>query len=140
MPISYSNACSNSSDPQADLSAHAGARRFLAWALGRADGSSHVDRLDNELLDRCSPAIVAELALGTGERELHTKNLAAIATPVRWLVGSTSQPAFSRAATRASEIMPAVSLEHLPGAGHMAQLDAPAAMVAARAGTRSSRG
>jgi pimeloyl-ACP methyl ester carboxylesterase len=117
----------------------AGARRFLTWALGRVDGSSDLDRLDHELLDTCGPAIVAELALGTGERELHTKDLAAITTPVRWLVGSASQPAFTRAATRASEIMPAVSLEHVPGAGHLTQLDAPEAVVAALADTRRPR-
>lgn len=117
----------------------AGARRFLAWALGRVDGSSDLDRLDRELLDTCSPAIVAELALGTGERELHTKDLAAITTPVRWLVGSTSRPAFAKAATRALETMPTLSLEHIPGAGHMTQLDAPEAVVAALANTRRPR-
>ncbi len=113
----------------------AGARYFLAWALGRVGGSSDLERLGHELLDTCSPAIVAELALGTGERELHAKNLAAITTPVRWLVGSTSRPAFAKAAIRASEIMPAVSLERIPGAGHMTQLDAPEAVVAALANT-----
>lgn len=119
--------------------APAGARQFLTWALGRTDGNTDVVRLDPGALASCGPAIVAELALGTGEKELASSDLAAVATRVQWLVGTESRPSFAKAARRASRILPLVSVTRVPRAGHALQLDAPEAVVAALANERRVR-
>jgi pimeloyl-ACP methyl ester carboxylesterase len=109
----------------------AAARRFLRWALSRADGSTDVGRLDPEALDAAAPAIVAELRAGTGEKEISRRAVAAINVPCAWLVGSESTPEFGRTARRATAELPRVTLEVVDGAGHAIQLDRPDAVAAA---------
>ena len=111
--------------------APAGARRFLRWALSRRDAPDDLGRLEPRLVDACGEAIVAELALGTGERELGPRDLASITVPVRWLVGTQSRAAFRTSARRASVHAPAMTVQQVPGAGHIVQLDDPTAVVEA---------
>ncbi len=102
-----------------------GARRFLTWALARSDGGNDLDRFDPADVQRCAPAIVAELALGTGERELRPRDLARLTVPTRWLVGAQGTAAFARSAIRAAAVQPGLVVEQVPGAGHAVQLDSP---------------
>ena len=106
-----------------------GARRFLTWALGRRDGSSDIGRLDTTALAEAAPAIVAELALGTGEREITRSALGGLEVPVRWLIGGDGLDVFARAGQRAAAQSSRIALEVVPGAGHPIQLDAPDAVL-----------
>ena len=103
----------------------AGARRFLTWALRRSDGTTDLDRLDTADVERVATAVVAELALGTGEKQIKRQSLRTIGSPTVWLVGADSTPEFALAARRAQRDWPALHLDVVPGAGHAIQLDHP---------------
>jgi len=119
--------------------AAAGAQRFLRWALGRADGTTDLDRLDSGQVDACGEAIVAELGLGTGERELTRTQLVKIRTSVRWLVGTESQAVFTAVARRASREIRDVVITKVAGAGHALHLENPDVVVAAVTRCRQSK-
>jgi pimeloyl-ACP methyl ester carboxylesterase len=106
------------------------ARRFLSWALARRDGSNDLGRFDRDDLDRCAPAIVAEIGLGTGEKEIRSTDLASIAPPARWLIGAEGTKDFARAADRARRVWPELEVEVVPGAGHCLPLDRPEVVAA----------
>ncbi len=101
-----------------------GAERFLRWALARRDGSSDLERLDPDALRRAAPAIVGELAFGTGEH-LDRRAVAALPIPVTIVAGTESDPAFGASARRLAALIPHARLVIAPGSGHAVQLDAP---------------
>ena len=98
--------------------AEKGASRFLGWAMSRRDGADDVDRLDRSAVATCAPAIVAELALGTGESEVSRDSLSSLRTPTIWLVGDQSLPTFRGAARRAAAASTSIRLVDVPGSGH----------------------
>ncbi len=101
-----------------------GAERFLRWALARRDGTSDLGRLDRDALQRAAPAIVAELAFGTGEH-LARRAIAALTMPVTIVYGTESDSVFGAAARRLSALIPHARLVAATGSGHAIQLDAP---------------
>lgn len=109
----------------------AGARRFFAWALRHRDGSNDLDRLDPEELRRAAPAIVHEISLGTGEKEVPPGELSRIDAPAVWLVGSDGNSESLNSATRAKRRWPALTIDTVPGAAHAIQLSHPEAVAAA---------
>jgi pimeloyl-ACP methyl ester carboxylesterase len=106
-----------------------GARHFLDWALGRSDGRpSDLTRLDEDRVAAAGPAIIRELGFGTGENEVAARELAQLARPCDWLVGSASIPMFDRCGTRAAAKNPLITLHHIDGSGHAMALDNPGAV------------
>ena len=101
----------------------AGAQRFLRWALSRRDGTNDLDRLDPAALHCSAPAIVGELAAGTGEH-LDRRELAALTLPITIVTGTESNPAFSAAARRLTGLIPHARLVTAKASGHALQLDA----------------
>lgn len=110
-----------------------GARRFLRWALGRRDGSTDYNSMPREWHARLAatdgPAVVQELAAGTGEH-LTPGQLGDISTPVLILSGGQSQLAFGAAARRVASAIPGAEHLELADSAHAIQLDAPAAVAA----------
>ncbi len=102
-----------------------GASRFLSWALTRSDTTTDLGRLDTNALEEAAPAIVAELRVGTGEREINPRQLATIEIPAHWLIGADGIHEFATAAERARQVWPSLRVERVPGAGHAIQLDRP---------------
>jgi pimeloyl-ACP methyl ester carboxylesterase len=110
----------------------AGARAFLRWALSRRGGGSDIDRLPEpwrRRVDHDAGAIVRELAAGTGEH-LNESVLGSIAVHVRILYGSQSSSVFEHGARRAATAVSDATLEPVDS-GHVVQLDATAAVLAA---------
>ena len=93
--------------------------------MRRRDGSVDTPRLGAEAITACAPAIVRELALGTGEKEMSRGDLATLRVPTTWIVGTDSQSAFEKAARRAAAAAPGINLRVAPGAGHAIHLDRP---------------
>jgi 3-oxoadipate enol-lactonase len=112
---------------------HAGADRFLRWALWNRVHRRPEDGVPagwwEEMLAN-APAIVHEIGLGTGEH-LTVAELAGITSPVVVLHGDRSDPGFARAARRIAAAVPTARLETVADSGHAMQADRPDAIVAA---------
>jgi pimeloyl-ACP methyl ester carboxylesterase len=111
----------------------AGADRFLRWALWNSEYRRPEDAVPAGWWERMlgnGPAIVHEIALGTGE-SLTPDALGTIRCPVVILHGDRSDAGFSRAARRLAAHVPSSRLEAVTGSGHAMQADRPDAVVAA---------
>lgn len=109
------------------LGRRSGGERFLAWALGRRTGGDDIDRLADgyrDLVRAAGPAILAELALGTGEH-LRRDDLEAIGVPTAVVVGQESTREFAAAADRLLAATPAAQRFTAPGSGHAVAVDRP---------------
>jgi pimeloyl-ACP methyl ester carboxylesterase len=98
--------------------------------LGRTTGGDDLSRAPDawqQTILGNSEAIVRELAAGTGEH-LASSRLAELRAPVRWLVGDSSDPAFSAAAARGATILSRVSTTRVEGCGHGVAWDRPEAV------------
>lgn len=98
---------------------------FCAGRWHAATAPNDLGRLDPDALRRAAPAIVGELAFGTGEH-LDRRAIAALPMPVAILAGTESDPAFGAAAHRLAALIPHARLIAAPGSGHAMALDAPA--------------
>src|SRR5215210_68778 len=111
--------------------AEAGATTFLRWALGRRGDGSDLDRVPPEwraAMLANAPAIVRELAGGTGE-QISRDRIAGLRVPVTVLVGRESDPVFGAAARRLVASVGHAELREVDGAGHLLQRDRPDAIV-----------
>ncbi len=107
------------------LSPTKAAVQFLRWVLRRADGSNDIGLFDMSAIGQSARAILGDLHLGTGEREVEPNALAALEIPVTWLLGGESGKAFAQAAQRCQSAQPATDIVTVPGAGHVVHMDRP---------------
>lgn len=100
---------------------------FFQWALSRSQQGSAFDDLSPQAIAivhaNASP-ILDEIASGTGEA-LTEEAIASITCPVTIVVGSLSDSAFQKAATRLQRLLPQSRITTIDGAGHAIHLDQP---------------
>jgi pimeloyl-ACP methyl ester carboxylesterase len=118
--------------------AHRVVERGLAWVVDemapkllRAEPDPAVVRELRHLVGGCTPAGVAACQRGMARRPDSTATLATIACPTLVIVGEEDQATPPAEAERMAAGVKGARLVRLPGAGHLSNLEAPAAFDAA---------
>lgn len=112
----------------------AGAEAFARAVMAYADGRNSFDGLSSEIrvkMAQDTPALLAELAAGTGEELRATTLSTQIKVPLTLMVGEQSPALFLSAMQRLRNIFPQAPLVTIRGGNHFAHLDEPEAFVRA---------
>ena len=110
---------------------------FFRWVTSYRTGGNAFDRLPADLRDLMignARPLLAELdphPSGALFEHLAMRSLAAIPAPITFLLAESSQPWFHRIHAELVRAIPAIHTEHIPGASHFSNSDAPAEFVAA---------
>ena len=113
------------------------ATAFFRWASGRQDGGNGFDDAEPEqqqALLANSANVLAELdphPHGLMMEHLATSRLAGTGVPTTWLLGERSRDWYRRLQSRVVHAAPSIRTVWVPGASHLAHLDAPEAFVSA---------
>jgi pimeloyl-ACP methyl ester carboxylesterase len=113
------------------------ATHFFRWASGLRDGSNGFDRapvaVQEEVLANAR-SVLAELdphPFGLMMEHVPTARLAGIPAPITWLLGNESRDWYGALHAKVVRVVPRVRTERIPGAGHLAHVEAPEAFAAA---------
>lgn len=110
-----------------------GAKRFLRYALGHADGGSAFDELDEAMRESMlanAATVLAEGEAGAGE-ELSRSQLAGLKVPVDQVVGTRSARFLMEAAERTAKLLPGSRTVRVPGGDHVMNIRQPDLLAAA---------
>ncbi len=98
-----------------------GARRFLRYALGHADGGSAFDELDETMRESMlanAATVLAEVEAGAGE-ELSRRELTSLAVPIGQVVGTRSARFLMDAAERSAKLFAGSRTVRVSGGDHV---------------------